>query len=109
MPAVTSASPSFTLSCFGTWSRISVPPGPVCTIPLRTCVWMSRAATKVDGSVSSVTTAVWGWTFDTIPTRPSPLTTGELSRTPAEDPAAISSECVKAPLGKDVTSALTAR
>ncbi len=47
--------------------------------------------------------------FETIPTRPSPLTTGEPRRTPAEEPAASVSVCVKGPLGNEVTSVLMAR
>src|SRR5205823_1827173 len=87
-----------------TWSRISVPPGPVWTMP-RTPVLGSRAETKLSGSVSSVTFAVCGKTLETIPTRPTPLTTGESSRTPSADPASIASECANGPPGGDLERA----
>ena len=85
-----------------------MPPGPGGRTP-RTRVRRSRAATKLSGSLISVTTAVSGKTFETIPTRPSPLTTGEFVRIPEDEPAAIVTECVKAPPGKEMTAALTAR
>ncbi len=65
--------------------------------------------TALSASVISVTTEVLGPTFVTLPTSPSPSTTGVPYRMPECDPAAIAICSVKGPAGNEITLAVTGR
>ena len=57
--------------------------------------------------MSSVTCAVWPATALTLPTRPSAVTTGSLTRIPLLEPAAIPTCCWNSLGDRDMTSVET--
>ncbi len=89
-PAVATRSPRATSLSFETFAKASEPPSPDCTSPSAP-VRIVYAATALDSSVRSVTTAVSGESSVIAPTSAPADRTGAFNRMPSLDPAAISS------------------
>src|SRR5918994_229698 len=89
-PAVAIRSARATSLSFVTFAKASEPPSPDCTSPIA-LVRIEYAATALDSSVSSVTTAVSGDSSVISPTSAPADSTGAWSRMPSLEPAAIRS------------------
>ena len=90
MPEVTTYSPLFAWVFAGRYcsSRSLGSPTFGCTMPVAVLVPM-RAETPIVLSVIRSTWAPSGSTATTLPTSPSPLITGSLTRTPSGEPLSI--------------------
>src|SRR6187402_2231137 len=107
-PLVTTSSPTRMTSSLRTRSRTSVSRVPrACSTMPSAPVPRSIAETAACWSVRSWMRAVPRVTRVTMPTSPSAVTAGSLSRTPSREPAATTIACEKAFGGRPMTSAVT--